>query len=114
MVTSSISHGATFPFSYQKYFVVFKQIPFSQCSVKNSLKLEGKMEYVEGFSVLNTENALLEAQNKCESERTEGNISSIIITQVLPGGSVARQISEEKRCYFAMVYVSLKNEMWVY
>lgn len=68
---------------------------FHQCYVKNSFKLDGKMEYMEGFSVLSTENALLEAQNICG--RTEGNISSIIITQVLPGGSVARQMSEEKR-----------------
>lgn len=113
MVIFSISVGAIYPFSYQKYFFVFKQIHFSQCSVKKSFKLDGKMKYVEGFSVLNTENAFLEAQNKCESERREGNISSIIITQVLPGGPVARQISEEKRCYFPMVYVSLKNKMWV-
>lgn len=72
------------------------------------------MEYMEGFSVLSTETALLEAQNKCKSERTEGNISPVIITQVLPGGSVARQISEEKRCNFPMVYASLKNKMWLY
>lgn len=55
------------------------------------------MEYMEGFSVLSTETALSEAQNKRESERTEGNISSIIITQVWPGGSGARQIAEEKK-----------------
>lgn len=107
MVIFNISVGAIFPFAYQKYFLVFKQIHFRQCCVNNSFKLDEKMEYMEGLSVLSTENSLLEAQNKCESRRTEGNISSIIITQVLPGGSVARQISEEKRCYFPMVYVSL-------
>lgn len=68
------------------------------------------MEYMEGFLVLRTENALLEAQNKCESERTEGNISSIIITQVLPGGSAARRISEEKKKMLLFYGLCLSKE----
>lgn len=56
------------------------------------------MEYMEGFSVLSTDKTLsYRHKTNMSLKNRDKYLFSIIIAQVLPGGSVARKIPGEKK-----------------